>query len=55
MTVLQERADLQAVLDVTDRCRRTGALVVAELHAVAPGRPLAHAVDLSRFGRAATP
>jgi phosphoglycerate dehydrogenase-like enzyme len=36
-------------------CRRMGALVVRELAALAAGRPLQHAVDLSRLERAATP
>jgi phosphoglycerate dehydrogenase-like enzyme len=83
VTVLRERTDLQAVLDVTEpeplpdrhplrslpnvvltphiagslgrECRRMGALVVRELEAVAAGRPLSHAVDLSRLALAATP
>ena len=36
-------------------CRRMGALVVRELEALAAGRPLQHAVDLSRLALAATP
>ena len=83
VAVLRERADLQAVLDVTEpeplpedhpvrslpnvvltphvagslgrECRRMGALVVRELEALAAGRPLQHAVDLSRLDLAATP
>jgi phosphoglycerate dehydrogenase-like enzyme len=36
-------------------CRRMGTLVVRELEALAAGRPLQHAVDLSRLELAATP